>query len=94
MSIVLVGGMDRLGPHYIDEAKKYGCTLQIFNRANSKMTKKLQNADALVVFTNKVSHQARNEAMATAKRKGIPVYMYHSCGLCTLRECFKCLKPD
>jgi len=52
---------------------------------------KIANAKAVVIFTNKVSHQARNEAVAAAKRRGIPLYMHHACGVCTLRERLKCL---
>lgn len=94
MSIVVVGGMDRLGPHYRREAEKFGHRLEIFNTATAKMTTRIQNSDALVLFTNKVSHKARNEAVSTARKSGIPVYMFHSCGLCTLRDCFQCLKPE
>jgi hypothetical protein len=30
--------------------------------------------------------------MNLAETERIPVYMYHSCGVCTLRDCFNCLK--
>jgi len=89
MSITLVGGMDRLDKHYKDEAKRFGHKLKIFSQAGSGLSGSIRNADVVVLFTNKVSHQARNEAVATAKKAGIPLYMFHSCGVCTLRECFE-----
>ncbi len=92
MSIVLVGGMDRLGEQYQKEAKNHGVELRIFSQAEHNMGCKIKNADAVVIFTNKVSHHARNEAVAAAKRHGIPVFMHHACGVCTLRECLKCLQ--
>lgn len=46
----------------------------------------------MVIFTNKVSHRAKNEALNVAKMNDIPVYMHHSCGVCTLRDCLSCLR--
>jgi ABC-type uncharacterized transport system substrate-binding protein len=92
MSVALVGGMDRLAKHYQGEAKKHGIKLSIFSQSHSGMQSKIKNCDAVVVFTNKVSHSARNAAIAEAKKREIPIYQFHSCGLCTLRDCFDGLK--
>lgn len=92
MSIALIGGMDRLGDHYQKEAKNLGLDLRIFSQSENNLAGKIKSMDALVIFTNKVSHQARNEAVGTAKKHGIPVFMHHACGVCTLRECLNCLK--
>lgn len=94
MSIVLVGGMDRLGEQYHKEAKIHGMELRIFSQASLNMASKIKNADAVVIFTNKVSHKARNEALVAAKKQGIPVYMHHACGVCTLRQCLSCLQNN
>lgn len=91
MSVILVGGMDRLGEKYQKEARKQGMKLRIFSQADQNMGIKIRHADAVVIFTNKVSHQARNEAFSAAKKQGIPVFMHHSCGVCTLRECLSCV---
>ncbi len=92
MSIALVGGMDRLAKHYQGEAKKHGIKLSIFSQSHSSMQSKIKNCDAVVVFTNKVSHSARNAAIAEARKREIPIYQFHSCGLSTLRGCFDGLK--
>lgn len=91
MSIALIGGMDRLERHYISEAEKSGIDLKVFNRAEAGIAQKIRNVDAVVIFTNKVSHRARKEAVNLAKTGNIPVLMYHSCGLCSLRACLDCL---
>ena len=91
MSITLVGGMDRMARHYQNEAKKQGVKLNIFSQAQTGMEAKIRNCDAVVVFTNKVSHRARNAAVAEAKKREIPLYQFHSCGLCTLRDCLNCI---
>ncbi len=78
MSIVLVGGMDRLGEKYHKEAKKQGMRLQIFSQADNNMAGRIKAADAVVIFTNKVSHQARNEAFSAAKKLGITGNQHYS----------------
>jgi len=91
MCIALIGGMDRLERHYKNEAVKYGIDLKVFNVAEAGIASKVINVDAVVIFTNKVSHRARKEVMNVARSRSIPVYQHHSCGLCTLRNCFDCL---
>jgi len=91
MSIVLVGGMDRLGDKYQKEARDQGMDLHIFSQADQNMGNRIKHADVVVIFTNMVSHQARHDAYTAAKKKGIPVIMHHSCGVCTFRECLNCL---
>lgn len=91
MCIALIGGMDRLEKHYQDEAARAGVELQVFTRSENNIGAKLKKADAVVIFTNKVSHQAKKEAMNAARLNNIPAFMHHSCGVCTLRECLKCL---
>lgn len=92
MCVGLIGGMDRLERHYKNEAERHGIDLKVFTKAGADLAGRLGNVDALVIFTNKVSHQAKKEVMNLAKAKNIPVHMYHSCGVCTLRDCFQCLK--
>lgn len=91
MCVALIGGMERLERHYRHEAGRYGIDLKVFNTSQTGITSKLRNIDAVVIFTNKVSHRARKEALAAARSARVPVFQYHACGLCTLRECFNCL---
>ncbi len=92
MCAALIGGMDRLKRHYIAEAEKFGIELKVFNGPEADIASKVRNVDALVIFTNKVSHRAKKEVMNIAKSRNIKVFMCHSCGVCTLRNCFNVLK--
>lgn len=92
MCIALIGGMDRLGKHYQEVAEKNGIDLRVFNTSQINIGAKLKNVDAVVIFTNMVSHQFKKEAMHSARANGIPVYMHHSCGVCTLKDCFACIR--
>ena len=94
MCIALVGGMDRLERHYREEGARLGVDMRVFSHSEVNMSAKLRHVDAVVIFTNKVSHRARNEAVKAAKASSIPVLMCHSCGVCTLRDCLSCLSIE
>lgn len=90
-NIALIGGMDRLRKHYICEAEKFGINLKVFNRARANIGAKIQILDAVVIFTNKVSHLTKREVMHVAKSRHIKVLMCHSCGISSWRDCIGCL---
>jgi hypothetical protein len=91
MCVALIGGIDRLERHYTEAAERAGVGLRVFSRSEVNIVAKLKHMDAMLIFTNKVSHRVKTEAMKAAKLQGIPVYMQHSCGVCTLRECPNCM---
>jgi hypothetical protein len=86
--------MDRLQPHYREEAEKFGVELKLFASSQARMGAKLKNIDALVIFTNKISHTARRQAISAVKGQDIPVMQVHSCGVCSLRDCLRCLRAE
>ncbi|MCL0037677.1 DUF2325 domain-containing protein [Thermodesulfovibrionales bacterium] len=92
MCIALIGGMCRLERQYINEAEKFGFGLKVFTKPETGLKGKVKNVDAMVIITNKVSHRTKKDAMTIAKDRKIPVFLYHSCGICTLRNCFSDLK--
>ena len=94
MCVALIGGMDRLERQYMDEAEKFGINLRVFTKPKAGIASKIKNVDAVLIFTNKVSHRAKKEVMAIAKTRDIPIFMYHSCGICTIRDSFSCLKNN
>lgn len=87
MGITLVGGMDRLKSEYMAAASSEGHSLRFISRNELNFTEKMGNPDAVIVFTNKVSHEARRKALQLARSRKIPIHMIHSCGLSTLRDC-------
>lgn len=91
MCIAVIGGVRRLEQHYLREAERMGVDLRLFNEPGAEVVDKLHHADAMIIFTNMVSHKARRLAQKAAKIYGIPVFMHHACGVCTLRECLNCL---
>jgi Uncharacterized protein conserved in bacteria (DUF2325) len=89
--VSLVGGIGRLERHYVEEARKLGIELRVFNRNEVDLSLKIRNMAAVVLITGKISHQARRRVMDTARLNAIPVYQRKSCGVCTLRDCLSCL---
>jgi hypothetical protein len=91
MRISVVGGMDRLERQYKLEAAKLGHELRVFNVLESNMSAKLARSGAVVLFTGKNSHEARIQAVNTARACNIPLLMCHSCGVCAFRDCLTCI---
>lgn len=91
MCIALMGGMERLAPRYRQEAERLGIELRLFNTSQTDIQPRLKGVDLVVIFTGRVSHRLRNEAMKAAKANDIPVVMEQGCGLCSFRETIACL---
>lgn len=87
MCAALIGGMDRLKQDYMRTAKKAGVQLKIFTGQENRIGSQLGDSEMIIIFTNKISHRARNEALSLAKTRNIPVRMVHSCGVSSLRKC-------
>jgi hypothetical protein len=91
MKVSLVGGIDRLEPHYRKEAKKAGHELKVFLQYESGLESKLRSTEVLVLFTAMISHSARNLALQAAKSGGMTVVQSHTSGISAFRECLAAL---
>lgn len=89
MCITLVGGMDRLRPAYEAAARESGCMLTHIARNERNFQNKIGDPDMIIIFTSKISHEAKRKAAEIGKARKIAVRMLHSCGLSSLRECLR-----
>lgn len=88
MCIALVGGMDKLKKNYQRAADEYCVDLHHFERDCPRLEDRLSGMDAIVIFTYRVSHNARGKAMSKGEVDGIPVFMCRSSGsISSLRRC-------
>ena len=71
MSIVIVGGNERMVCQYEDICKGFGCKAKVFAKEKGAMKKKIGAPDLLILFTSTVSHKMVNCAVEEAKRKSI-----------------------
>ncbi len=85
MSVVIVGGNERMACQYTDICKRYGCKAKVFTKENGSLKRKIGCPDLLILFTNTVSHKMVISASQEAKRNNIPVARAHSSSAAALR---------
>ena len=78
MSIVLVGGHDRMHSEYIGICSKRGHNVKVFTQMPARFEKAIGNPDGIVLFTGTVSHPMIQTAVKEAKRKKIPILRCHN----------------
>ncbi|WKY46568.1 DUF2325 domain-containing protein [Eubacteriaceae bacterium ES3] len=99
MSIVIIGGHDRMVTQYKDLCNKYQCRAKVFTQMKGPLKKKLGSPDLFVLFTGTVSHKMVNCAISEAKRCEASIARSHTCSLNALREileiyCVSCPNKD
>ena len=57
MSVVIIGGHDRMVGQYKKICKNYNCKAKVFTQMSASLDKQIGRPDLLVLFTNTVSHE-------------------------------------
>lgn len=78
MSIVIVGGHDRMVSQYNDICKSYKCKLKLFTQIPSRFKEQIGCPDLMILFTSTVSHKMVNLAVQQAEKNGVVVERSHS----------------
>lgn len=86
MSVVIVGGNERMERQYSDICKDYGYKAKVYTKESSSMKKKMGNPDLLIVFTGTVSHKMMMSASKEAKDKNVPIAHVHSSSASALKS--------
>ena len=86
MSIVIVGGNERMACQYETICKEYGCSAKVFTKENGALKKKMGFPDLLILFTNTVSHKMVISASQEARRNNIPIARVHTSSVCALHN--------
>lgn len=84
MSIVIVGGNERMAGQYVDICKEYGCKAKVFTKEKGSLRKKMGCPDLLILFTGTVSHKMVISASQEAKKNRIPVAHVHTSSVSAL----------
>ena len=84
MSIVIVGGNERMVCQYENICKCYGCKAKVFTKEHGSLKKKMGCPDLLILFVNTVSHKMVISASQEAKRNNIPVARVHTSSVSAL----------
>ncbi len=85
MSIVVVGGNDRMATRYKDICKEYNCKAKVFTQMPSDFENKLGTPDLMVVFTNTCSHKMVSRVNQKSQKHNIPVARIHSASVNALK---------
>ena len=86
MSVVIIGGNERMVCQYTDICRDFGCKAKVFAKENGPMKKKIGCPDLLILFTNTVSHKMVISASQEAKRNRIPIARVHTSSAAALRS--------
>ena len=79
MSVVIIGGNERMVCQYTDICKDYGCKAKVFPKEHG-------NPDLMILFTNTVSHKMVITASQEAKKNNIPIARIHTSSATALRS--------
>ena len=86
MSVVVIGGNDRMATRYKDICEEYNCKAKVFTQVPGNLKQQIGNPDLVVLFTNTVSHRMVNCAVNEAKRKNIHVVRCHTSSAAALKQ--------
>lgn len=86
MSVVIVGGNERMAAQYEDICRRHGCRAKVFTKEGGAFKKKIGCPDLLILFTNTVSHKMVLSAVGEARRSNIPIARVHSSSACALKN--------
>lgn len=89
MSVVIIGGNERMVCQYADICKNHGCKAKVFAKEHGSVRKKIGCPDLLILFTNTVSHKMVLSAVQEAKRNKIPIARIHSSSASALQNVLK-----
>ena len=78
MSIVIIGGHDRMVCQYKKVCQKYQCKAKVFTQMSGNLSKKIGTPDLVVLFTNTVSHKMVRCAVEEAGRCNAEIIRCHT----------------
>lgn len=89
MSVVIVGGHDKMTKDYIRVCKKYNCKAKVFTQMETGLKDKIGMPDAVILLTDIVSHKLVLTAKREAEKKNIKVIRNHKSTLNAVESLIK-----
>ena len=86
MSIVIVGGHDRMHCRYKEICGKYGCKCKVFTQFPANFKNQIGSPDMVIVFTGTVAHKMVGVASEQAQKTGAVLKHCHSSSGSALQE--------
>ena len=86
MSVVIVGGNERMVTQYKEICKGFGYKAKVFAKMATDLRKKIGSPDLIILFTNTVSHKLVHAAVSEAERCNADIIRCHSSSSCALKN--------
>lgn len=86
MSVVVVGGNDRMATRYKEICSDFKCKAKVFTQMPADFDSKLGTPDLMVVFTNTCSHKMVNSVNQRSVKHNIPVVKVHNASVNALKN--------
>ncbi len=86
MSVVVVGGNDRMATRYKEICRLFNCKAKVFTQMPADFENKLGVPDLMVVFTNTCSHKMALSVLKKSEKLDIPVARVHNASASALKS--------
>lgn len=86
MSIVIVGGHERMVSQYKKICKGYHHKVKVFTKMSADLDKQMGRPDMFILFTNTVSHKMIRCAVDEAKRSNAQIVRCHTSSSAALTD--------
>lgn len=89
MTVVMVGGLKRLERHYLSAAAEERIDLRILNRCCPEFSRRIGGADAVILFTDLVSHESAKQVYQFARTSDLCLVCSHNSSLTAAKRCLR-----
>ena len=86
MSVVIIGGHDRMVCKYKEVCKQFNCKAKVFTQMSANLSKQIGSPDLIVLFTNTVSHKMVKCAVEEASRCNAEIVRCYTSSRTALEE--------
>ena len=86
MSVVIVGGHDRMVSQYKKICKEHKCKATVFTQMSANLSSQIGSPDSVLLFTNTVSHKMARCAVVGAERASANIIRCHTSSQAALNE--------
>ena len=86
MSVVIIGGHDRMVCQYKKICRQFTCKAKVFTQMSANLSKQIGSPDLIVLFTNTVPHKMVRCAVEEAEKCYADVVRCHTSSKNALEE--------
>ncbi len=90
--IIIAGGVKSLERQYKELSRQYGAKCKLFNRYVPDLAKRIRSANAVIVFTNEVSHKMSSNCSRICKKYSICIKRLSSSSMSKLEQALNEIK--